>query len=1257
MKAVSRITLVIMLLFAVVPVNAMSAAPGDGAPSQYSDNLLVNGNFDLELADWGTWPPEDTYEVMDLPSHSRNSVLKMQTEGIPAQWGVSEAHQWVNVEANQPFSLSADLFFESAENALVTMRIDFYDEPVPSLDAYISHDSKDIYYNFENPSDVFETVSIAGIAPKGTQSSKVEFDIKAIQANAKGTAYIDNASLHYQWAPTNLRQTSQTDTSLSFEWDAPRYGEGYQYEVYDDKNELIGEPGTNTAFTVGGLKPNTAYSFYVVAKMDTLASYPSNTLRAATNNSDDGITIMPLGDSITKGVYNGTDIPGGYRGYLWNLLQSKYLNVDFVGSLKTNSADIEGFDPDHEGYPLYDTAKIAALVDSQVAVYKPDYVLLHAGTNDMWIINNNAAENMKKMLEDITEKLPGTYVIVASIPGIYEDNPEQPEDAGLLDRIRSYNAALKVIVQDLRSAGKKVGFVDMGAMVTEEYINTLGGDDIHPNADGYKVMADVWYDALDAVITTGDVAGMIPIAPALNVPVLNEDKTSVQLSWQAAIDNVGVDRYEIYQDNRLLSVTDATYADVTGLSSGTTYSFAVEAVDKAGNRSLSNVVTKEIPAIPDRIPPTAPTAITALEVKHDSIKLSWLPGTDDVGVSGYEVNYSGKSTTVTSAVYGDFELTGLSPETEYTVSIKTIDHAENKSVSSIPLTIETKALPVSNLSVKSKSSTSITLEWDAATDKDGVAEYRIYVNDMPPEETTELTYTINRLVPGQTYTFKVTAVDKQNKETNPTLSSQTMVLLPPVGLALKGEPTTTAIPIRWSSVDGATGYEVYADGELKTTTSGTEYQIEGLKHNTEYTISLKSKFGEGLKSVMSKALEVRTERMPDPQVPPPQGSPGGFTFPMSPAHLQEYSETDKGIQLRFVPNNDESKKSLNGADERLVLNIPATKPFDRLNLELSGDVLKLAADKKKPIEIRMGSLTLELPAGWLDVKDKDVVILSIDTRSLEKDEAAGKQSLKPISSAYDFEVQLNGAKLTAFSQPVKLSILTQDKLDEDQSGVYLKDEASGTWTYQGGLIEKGSKVMLELPHFSEYAVFTGTKTFSDISSHWARKDIEALAAKQIVFGLTNDEFGPSGEVKRAEFAVMLARAFKLEAVEGKLPFEDVSELAWYHDGIKAAYQAGWIQGVSETQFAPNARITREQMAVMIMKAYLYANTNSTAKEDQTGEPSFKDMADISEWSAAYVRQAYKLELVSGMDGSFNPKLYADRSQAAAMINRLLKLND
>jgi lysophospholipase L1-like esterase len=180
-------------------------------------------------------------------------------------------------------------------------------------------------------------------------------------------------------------------------------------------------------------------------------------------------------------------------------------------------------------------------------------------------------------------------------------------------------------------------------------------------------------------------------------------------------------------------------------------------------------------------------------------------------------------------------------------------------------------------------------------------------------------------------------------------------------------------------------------------------------------------------------------------------------------------------------------------------------------------------------------------------------------------------------------------------------------------------------------------------------------TFADVNGHWAQPEIEFLAAKGVVHGVTDGRFNPSGAVKRSEFAVMLVRAFGLEATAGTLPFGDVPEQAWYYTDIQAAYQAGWVHGVRADRFAPDARITREQMVVMIVKAYLHAMGGSIDEEFPSEGLTFNDADDISGWAIDYIRFASAWDLVQGMDRSFKPAMHADRAQAAVMISRLLKI--
>ncbi len=1283
MKLASKILLSLLVLFSVLPLSVMADAPDETESGDYGRNLIRNGTFDAVaeppsvVDSWETWPESDEFATVNLESQPSSPVLKIHTNNIPVQWGIVEAHQWVAIEDNQLFDLKADVYYESAVDSLVSMRIDFYDETLNSSEpnlpaAYLGHYISNLYA----PNGKFEPIAIEGITPEGARYAKVEFDIKAYEAGAQGTVYVDNVDLAYQFAPKNLRKTAQTESSISFAWDKPLYGEGYVYELYrvigevgGDDDESIGVTETDqTSFTWDGLYSPTnlkeavmAYSFYVVAKPEgepSRVSKPSNTLRIATLKPDGKLAVMTIGDSLTLGY----PIPPGYRGPLWELLQKDHDNTLFVGSMNDGATDNVDFDADHEGHPGWTTEQIAELVDSQIKVYDPDYVLLMAGSNYMMHYNNQAA-HMKAMIEEIASNLPNTYVIVAAIPDLYLF------DDTLIPLVRQYNEELKEVVRQLREEGKKVGIVDMNSMVTRQYYLDPDNDDIHPNKDGYQVMADVWFDALDAAIAAGDVSAGLPTKPVLDIPVLIGN-TDVQLSWQEAEDNVGVDRYKIYVNNEeKTSVTGSTYGVVTNLKPSNVYSFSVGAVDKAGNETVSEPVSFAIPDVPDTTPPSSPSELMSTDVSYNSAKLSWVPGSDDVGIGEYKIRYGGSSVSVTDVTYGadnmTHEVTGLLPETRYDFDVIAIDLAGNESEASDPISVETLAAPPSNLRLAAKTTTSVTLAWDAATDKDGISGYRIYQNGSYVTETKETTYKLSGLNMGQTYTFQVTAVDTNSIETLKSVELTEQLELPaPKNIVMKANSERT-IDIQWSSVDGAIGYEVYMNGTKVATTENTSYHADKLNPETAYTFAVKSLFGEGLKSELSATVEFTTEKVPE--TPPGgnggtggSGGLGGFGGIILPANTEpKYETTDKGIKMTYAPSKDELLKSLNSSDARLTVNVPTGKRFDLLQLELDGEVLKLAAEKKKPVVIRMGSLALELSPGWLNVADKDKVTFTIVKKSLEGNKASISQSLQPLSDSYDLTVERNGTKATEFTKPVRLTISTKTKPDPGVTGIYLWDNAKGTWTSLGGTVDESGNVSLDLSHFSEYAVFTAAKvkTFVDITNHWARKEIESLAAREIVKGATAERFNPSGEVTRAEFAAMLARAFNLKPPAERSPFDDVKEGSWYYDSIAAAYQAGWIQGVGGGKFAPSNRITREEMAVMIWKAYAYAKGGNAGQEAPTGELKFADAAKISKWAVEAVEQATAQGLIQGMSGSFKPDLYADRAQAAVMISRLLDKTD
>jgi lysophospholipase L1-like esterase len=213
---------------------------------------------------------------------------------------------------------------------------------------------------------------------------------------------------------------------------------------------------------------------------------------AAVAESNGGVRVMPLGDSITE----GTQVPGGYRIGLWQRLSAAGYRVDFVGSQVNGPAALG--DHDHEGHPGWRIDQIDASITGWVRTTSPRTVLLHAGTNDVLQNFNTAGApgRLSTLIDHITAAAPAADVFVATIIPLANSGQEATA--------RTFNAALPGIVQSKVTSGKRVHLVDMhAALTTADLI-----DGVHPTAGGYDKMAATWYAAMRAVPgTIGDPSG------------------------------------------------------------------------------------------------------------------------------------------------------------------------------------------------------------------------------------------------------------------------------------------------------------------------------------------------------------------------------------------------------------------------------------------------------------------------------------------------------------------------------------------------------------------------------------------------------------------------------------------------------------------------------------------------------------------------------------------------------------------------------
>jgi lysophospholipase L1-like esterase len=213
---------------------------------------------------------------------------------------------------------------------------------------------------------------------------------------------------------------------------------------------------------------------------------------AAAAESNGGVRVMPLGDSITE----GTQVPGGYRIGLWQRLSGAGYRVDLVGTQFNGPAALG--DHDHQGHPGWRIDQIDANVTGWLRTTNPRTVLLHIGTNDILQNYNvsSAPSRLSTLVDHITAAVPAADVFVATIIPL--------ASAGQEAAARTFNSALPGIVQSKVAGGKRVHLVDMhAALTTADLI-----DGVHPTAGGYDKMAVAWYAALRSVPgTIGDTTG------------------------------------------------------------------------------------------------------------------------------------------------------------------------------------------------------------------------------------------------------------------------------------------------------------------------------------------------------------------------------------------------------------------------------------------------------------------------------------------------------------------------------------------------------------------------------------------------------------------------------------------------------------------------------------------------------------------------------------------------------------------------------
>ncbi len=339
----------------------------------------------------------------------------------------------------------------------------------------------------------------------------------------------------------------------------------------------------------------------------------------------------------------------------------------------------------HHVAATYDGASMRLYLDGQLvgSQSKTGPVSLDA-TVDAWIgANPDNDKHFNGRIDEVRiygSALSEPDILQAMIAPIATDDTPPTVPGGVVataESATSISVDWQLSTDDTAVAGYRVSrngvqvgvtaqppFIDQNLQPVTLYSYSVEAFDSSGNDSGPSSSADA--------TTLADVDP--PTQPVLSASVLSISE--IELSWTPATDNIGVTEYQLFRDGAYILSTTSTSVVDSGLASGTQYSYAVSALDAAGNQTTSASILATTPIFDDEAP-SAPGNLVAVATSPTSLSASWDAATDNIGVTSYSVYLAGvlaATTTETTIV-----LSSLAAGNTYSVAVTASDAAGNES--------------------------------------------------------------------------------------------------------------------------------------------------------------------------------------------------------------------------------------------------------------------------------------------------------------------------------------------------------------------------------------------------------------------------------------------------------------------------------------------------------------------------------------------------------------------------------------------------
>ena len=521
---------------------------------------------------------------------------------------------------------------------------------------------------------------------------------------------------------------------------------------------------------------------------------------------------------------------------------------------------------------------------------------------------------------------------------------------------------------------------------------------------------------------------------------------------------------------------------------------------------------------------------------------------------------------------------------------------------------------------------------------------------------------------GNKSTSRFALITKQNTATEFIVTFDGNGGMPSVGSMTTTNQKLTSLPSASQSKHSFDGWYTEKSGGIKITTDTIFHADTIVYAHWTYTgggggsSSGGSSSNDGEGSVNNDATIIQRPDVNEPNVPTTAQSEKVKTDAKGNVTI-----TNPMVSDAIKAAKDDAKKHGNQKNGVAVeVPVEIDKKLDGVQITLKADALDtLVKENVKRFTIdtdRMTDFGFTLDTlKELNRQTSGDIILKVKKTTVSSIEAKVTIGNRPVYDISLWEVK-NGkeTKLSNLNgKTISIAIPYTPTKNEQTGNLYavsVDGNGKPQWITKSNYNADQKAVIFELTQPGVYGVGYDAKmpAFTDIENHWAKDNILFVVSRGLLNGTSETTFSPNTGMTRGMFVTALGRLAGVDPADyqsGK--FTDVKADAYYAPYVNWAAKTGIVSGTTDTTFAPDTNINREQMAV-IMKNYAVKLGYTVPKALEA--VTFADNASISSWAKEAVESMQQAGILAGKTNNrFDPAGTATRAEVATVLWRFVEI--